>query len=239
MSKSLCKFHEKSFTLIELLVVIAIIAILASMLLPALNKARVSGQTASCKGNMKNLGTAIFMYTDSFNDYIPAIYDGRRGGNSKAWVWPFLENLGLGLTKKNYKYNGCPAPRSKITEKIDTYDNQYDWALYSYNGYLGYYDQNGKVGTTWSQNYGVTLLTKVINPSNKIAVADSAINLTLGYLRYNVDYNVDTTGWLHNGYSNMIYLDGHAATHKHSDFERVTNLENNKVTDQYLKPDKQ
>ncbi len=58
------------FTLIELLVVIAIIAILAAILLPALNSARERGRTASCLSNLKTIGTWSQMYNDAYDGYM-------------------------------------------------------------------------------------------------------------------------------------------------------------------------
>lgn len=109
----LLKFHQgglnmkKQFTLIELLVVIAIIAILAAMLLPALQQARARAHAANCVANLKQIISAQMQYADNNKDFFPYAWDvanepfsGFATENTDAWfvkIAPYL-----GIARKSY-----------------------------------------------------------------------------------------------------------------------------------------
>lgn len=89
--KKKCIGCRRCFSLIELLIVIAIIAILAGMLLPALNKARTRADTISCVSRQKQTLSSLMIYADSFNGHMPSGKDGNDhadadGNDDSAWA---------------------------------------------------------------------------------------------------------------------------------------------------------
>lgn len=170
--------NKRIFTLIELLVVIAIIAILASMLLPALNKAREKARTITCINNQKQIGTAFSLYQGDFNGYWPLCRT-TVGSAVRSWSWTFLESKYI--TPGPFLCSGRPLDSSWAIGKMKNWQDadseaslnstsdSYNYISYGYN----YYYLGGGWSQLSSQNGTGTKAVKVKSPSQTIAATDA------------------------------------------------------------------
>ncbi len=110
-----------AFTLVELLVVIGIIALLISILLPALGKARKSALNANCQSNLRSIGQALTLYASENKGKMPAHY----GGGVWLWDMPVETRDALLASGGNRKVLYCPVYQEQDVDGLWNYDPNY------------------------------------------------------------------------------------------------------------------
>jgi prepilin-type N-terminal cleavage/methylation domain-containing protein len=185
---------HRAFTLIELLVVIAIIAILAAILFPVFAQAREQARKITCISDLKQLGTAVMMYTQDYDDHLPNNFEGKKD----TMLWNDLSGSGIvDPYVKNKKIWFCPSDNPP-TYKNQTYD--YSYCLYNNTADVGKHLYPSRMESH--------SLAEALYPTQKVLFWE--VTAYHGNRAYIAD--VITSKAKRGDISNMTMLDGHTKT---------------------------
>ena len=212
--------NHNSFTLIELLVVIAIIAILASMLLPALAKAREKARAASCLNNLKQCALGSALYGDEYDDYMAPAYFRVQPTGSYMEIFHAIQMTVL--NRPTYEYYN-PDNSKKIFRCPSQQHTGVGYMSYVFYGHGSYFqpDVAGFYYKVNKQLYGMKKCTQAERPSRIIHITDDYMNTSNSVKTYSSHIYWATMSandiiclrrqHRHDGKMNCTFVDGHVA----------------------------